>query len=161
MRVLVIGCGNPLCGDDGAGPETVRRLHARGLPEGVECLDAGTDGMAVALRMRGAGEVILVDACRSGGEPGRLTRLDSEAIENLPPVETLNLHAFRWDHALAFARWYLGKDFPASIVVWLVEGGAFEPGTGLSLDVDRGVSELVDRLAERLRERDGDAAATT
>ena len=160
MRVLVIGCGNPLCGDDGAGPETVRRLQARGLPAEVECLDAGTDGMAVAFRMRGAGEVIVVDACRGGGEPGSLTRLGVEVVERLPPVEAVNLHAFRWDHALAFARWHLGDDFPDSVVVWLVEGKAFDPGTGLSPEVDRGVGLLVDRLAESLGVCDGDGGGS-
>lgn len=156
--MLVIGCGNPLCGDDGAGPETVRRLRARGLPEGMECLDAGTDGIAAAFRMRGVGEVILVDACRGGGEPGSLTRLDVAELGNLPAVGAVNLHALRWDHALAFARWYLGADLPESVVVWLVEGVAFEPGGELSPEVDRGVDRLVQLLSDRFHGSDGDAA---
>lgn len=158
VRVLVIGCGNPLCGDDGAGPELVRRLGALGLPDGVECLDSGTDGMAVAFRMRGAEDVILVDACRAEGEPGRFARLAGEALERLPPVEAINLHAFRWDHALAFARWLLGDDYPRSVVVWLVEGADFEPGSGLSPEVDRAVDRLAERIHGLILRRHGDGA---
>ncbi|MFM9196862.1 MAG: hydrogenase maturation protease, partial [Planctomycetia bacterium] len=51
-RTLIIGCGNSLRGDDAAGPVLVRRLSARGLPEGVRCADGGTAGMVVAFQMR-------------------------------------------------------------------------------------------------------------
>ena len=148
---LVIGCGNLLRGDDAVGPVLVRRLLDRGLPDGVEVADGGTSGMDVAFRMRGVGRVVLVDAARSGGgEPGTLYRLDGSDVEQLPALETLNLHSFRWDHALAFARWLLKDDYPDEIVVYLIEAAAFEFGEPLSEPVAAAMERLVDRLLDEL-----------
>ncbi len=153
---LVIGCGNLLRGDDAVGPVLVRRLLDRGLPDGVEVADGGTSGMDVAFRMRGAHRVVLVDAARSGGgesgggEPGTLYRLDGRDVEQLPALETLNLHSFRWDHALAFARWLLKDDYPDEVVVYLIEAAAFEFGEPLSEPVADAMERLVDRLIVEL-----------
>jgi hydrogenase maturation protease len=155
MDVLVIGFGNLLRGDDAAGPVLVRRMRERGLPPGVECADGGTVGMDVVFRMQGRAEVILADACRSGSEPGALFEVPGEELEKLPQPIGINLHSFRWDHAIAFARWLLKEDYPARVTACLVEGASFEPGAPLSATVDRAVDALVDRLLGRLWMRHG------
>ncbi len=146
FHTLVIGCGNILRGDDAAGPVLVRRLWQRGLPPGVRCADGGTGGMDVAFQMRGVPHVVLVDACRSGHRPGSLFRLPGREVEQLPPPRGINLHAFRWDHALAFARWLLKDEYPRQVTVYLIEGEQFEPGGELSPAVDQAVDRLCDLL---------------
>ena len=145
---LIIGCGNLLRGDDAVGPVLVRRLLDRGLPDGVEVADGGTSGMDVAFRMRGAGRVVLVDAAGTGGEPGTLYRLTGVDVESLPPLEGINLHSFRWDHALAFGRWLLKDEYPDDIVVYLIEGGGYELGAPLTPAVESAMECLVDRIVE-------------
>ena len=153
MRTLVIGCGNLLRGDDAAGPVLVRRMEERGLPEGVQCVDGGTGGMDVTFQMRGLPQVILVDACSSGSEPGTLFEIPGHEVENLPSPTGINLHAFRWDHAIAFARWLLKEEYPASVTAYLIEGERFEPGGELSPAVDLAVDRLADLLLARLGSR--------
>ena len=148
-HVLVIGCGNPLRGDDAAGPVLVRRLWDRGLPEGVRCADGGTGGMDVVFQMRGVPEVILVDACRTGSEPGAIFEVPGDEVANLPPLAGINLHAFRWDHALAFARWLLREGRPERVSAILIEGATFDVGAALSPAVDRAIDAVVDRLGMR------------
>lgn len=148
MDVLVIGCGNLLRGDDAAGPELVRRLRERGLPAGVRCIDAGTGGIDAVLQMRGAGEVVLVDACRSGAEPGTVHEAPATAVARTPRAG-IDVHSVRWDHALALAGGLFGDDIPRRITACLVEAASFEPGEPLSPAVDR----AIDGLAERLRAR--------
>ena len=143
---LIIGCGNLLRGDDAVGPVLVRRLLDHGLPPGMEVADGGTSGMDVAFRMRGADRVVLVDASNTGGTPGDIYRLRGEDVEELPPLEGINLHSFRWDHALAFGRWVLKDDYPRDVVVYLVEAESFEFGAALSPAADRAVDELVEML---------------
>jgi hydrogenase maturation protease len=159
MKTLVIGCGNLLRGDDAAGPVLIRRMGDRGLPEGVRCADGGTGGMDVAFQMRGVEHVILVDACTSGSEPGSIFEVPGSEVEHLPPLTGINMHAFRWDHAIAFGRWLLKDEYPANVTAYLIEGEAFEMGEGLSPAVDRAVDQLVDRLLERLGRRPAEAGS--
>lgn len=158
MDVLVIGCGNVLRGDDGIGPEFVRRLVARGLPPGVRCIDAGTAGIDAVLAMRGAAEVIVVDACRSGAGPGTLHEVSASDVAGLPP-RGLDIHAVRWDHAITLARSLLGGAFPPRVMACLVEAASFEPGEPLSPAVDRAIDTLAERLLARFASRPVGAAA--
>jgi hydrogenase maturation protease len=150
-RTLIIGCGNLLRGDDAVGPVLIRHLWERGLPPGVRCADGGTGGMDVAFQMRGVPHVILIDACRSDSEPGALFRLQGSDVEHIP-LAGVNLHAFRWDHALAFARWILKDDYPAHIDVYLIEAEQLIVGAPLSAPVERTMHQLADRLLRELHE---------
>ncbi|MFO0923497.1 MAG: hydrogenase maturation protease [Pirellulales bacterium] len=149
VDVLIIGCGNILRGDDAAGPVFIRRLWEHGLPNHVRCADGGTGGMDVAFQMRGVKQVILIDACDSGSEPGTIFEVPGMEVEQLPPLEGINLHAFRWDHALAFARWLLKEDYPNDVLVYLIEGASYVIGDELSASVSHAVDRLVDRVYRR------------
>ena len=150
VRALIIGCGNLLRGDDAAGPEVVRRLTARGLPDGVGCVDAATAGIDVALAMRSVPHVIVVDACRSGSPPGTLIELSGAEVEQLPSPSGISVHALRWDHALAFARWRLAAEYPARVTVLLIAGERFEYGEPLSSAVEEGIERVCGRILEDL-----------
>jgi hydrogenase maturation protease len=154
MDTLIIGCGNLLRGDDGVGPILIRRLWEIGLPEGVRVADGGTAGMDVAFQMRGADRVIIVDACRTGAAPGTLYRVPGEQLEQLPPPEGINLHAFRWDHALAFGRWLLKDAYPRDITVFLIEGECFDHGAPLSPAVQTQMEALAQWLVTTLNATD-------
>lgn len=141
-RILVIGCGNLLRGDDAFGPILIRRLWEAGLPEGVRCADGGTGGMDVAFQMRGVEKVILIDACRTGAEPGTLFRVPGEQLETPPHPKGMHLHAFRWDHALSFARWLLKDEYPRHIVVFLAEAASLNFGDVLSSEMEEAATRL-------------------
>ncbi len=146
MDTLIIGCGNLLRGDDGVGPILVRHLAEIGTPPGVRLADGGTAGMDVAFNMRGADRVIIVDACQTGSEPGALFKVPGEKLEQLPPLEGINMHAFRWDHALAFGRWLLKEEYPQDIVVYLVEADSLEAGAPLTESVQTTMEQLAQTL---------------
>jgi len=150
-ETLIIGCGNLLRGDDGAGPVLVRHLWEAGLPKGVHCADGGTGGMDVAFQMRGVRKVILVDACRSGSAPGSLFRVPGSELEQLPPLTGINLHCFRWDHALSFAHWLLKDDYPDNITVYLIEASDTGFNDRLTPPVEAAVRRLCTLLLEELR----------
>jgi len=144
-HTLVIGCGNVLCGDDGAGPETIRRAEA-GLSPGVACLDAATVGLAVLEAMRGVDRVIIVDACACAAEPGTVVVVPADEIPAVTAGRPLSLHAIRWTDAVVLARQLLGPAFPARCDAWLVAGAAFAPGDPRTPAVDAAIDRLVARL---------------
>ncbi|MHA6781676.1 hydrogenase maturation protease [Pseudonocardia saturnea] len=146
--VLVVGCGNLLRGDDGLGPVLVRHLWERGVPSGAKLVDGGTAGMDVAFQMRGAERVVIVDAAATGSAPGTLFRVPGAELEELPPLQGLHTHSFRWDHAIAFARWALGSDCPTDITVFLVEVADVALGTELSETATAALEQVIE-IVER------------
>ena len=73
MRVLVAGIGNLFLGDDGFGPEVVRRLVVSGrLPEHVRAVDYGIRGMHLAYDLLdGYDALVIVDALPGAEARGR------------------------------------------------------------------------------------------
>ena len=72
--ILLIGYGNPLCGDDGAGPYVADRLaeDAGGLSSNLECLSVHQLMPELAENISRAGVVVFVDA-ECGRTPGGIT----------------------------------------------------------------------------------------
>nr|WP_308123971.1 hydrogenase maturation protease [Mycolicibacterium xanthum] len=146
--VLIAGCGNLLRGDDGVGPVLIRHLWERGVPDGAKLVDGGTAGMDVAFQMRGARRVVIIDAAATGSAPGTVFRVPGAELAELPPLQGLHTHAFRWDHAIAFARWALADDCPTDITVFLIEAAGVELGADLSEPVTAAMEQVID-LIER------------
>ena len=70
VRLLVLGLGNPLFGDDGVGIEVVARLRARyEWPEDVAVVDGGTLGLRLVPLLEEAERAILVDAIAADAPP--------------------------------------------------------------------------------------------
>jgi hydrogenase maturation protease len=141
-EVLVVGCGNMLRGDDAVGPRLIRRLWENGIPDTARMVDGGTAGMDVAFQMQGARRVVIVDAASTGAEPGTIFRVPGEELAQLPPVDGVHTHSFRWDHALAFAHWLLGPKCPTDVTVFLIEAGQLEPGADLSAPVLKSMQDV-------------------
>lgn len=149
-RVLVVGCGNLLRGDDAVGPIAMRTLWQAGVPDDVRLVDGGTAGMDVAFQMRGAGRVVLIDASSTGAEPGTIYRVPGAELGELPPLDGIHTHAFRWDHALAFGAWLLGPEFPSEVEVFLIEAASVEPGAELTPAVRIAMEQVVATLLAEL-----------
>lgn len=70
-RTLVLGIGNTLLTDEGAGVHSVRRLEAEGdAIEGVSFLDGGTLSFALAGPIAESKALIVIDASELGRPPG-------------------------------------------------------------------------------------------
>lgn len=159
-----IGCGNLMRRDDGVGVVVAQRLAARfaahPVPH-VQAFDCGTAGFEVMYRARGSRALCVIDASKSGAPPGTLHELPGEAVSasSLPGV---NLHEFRWDHALGVGRAIYQEDFPRDVRVWLVEAEDLGYGEGLSPAVEATAEALYKRaltLAARYAAAPASAAA--
>ncbi|OKH62760.1 peptidase M52 [Mycobacterium sp. SWH-M3] len=139
----MVGCGNLLRGDDGVGPILVRHLWERGVPDGARLVDGGTAGMDVAFQMKGAERVVIVDAAATGAAPGTVYKVPGAELAQLPPLQGLHTHSFRWDHAIAFARWALGDACPQAITVFLIEAHNVALGADLSEPVEAAMENVI------------------
>ncbi len=80
-KVIVLGLGNILMGDDGVGPYVIRVLEAAyEIPEEVSVLDLGTPGLDLIPFMAGAEQIVLIDTVRAPGRPGEIRLYDRDEI---------------------------------------------------------------------------------
>ena len=146
----VIGCGNPNRSDDGVGPYVINLLRERDLRTGVSVFDAGTDGMGVMYRARGCRQLILVDARAPEKTPGAIYEVPGGVLERAPN-KSLNLHDFRWDHALFAGRRIYGDEFPKDVTVLLVEAKSLDLGLDLTPEVKKAghiVAQRIEKLCQ-------------
>jgi len=79
---LVLGLGNDLLSDEGAGIHVVRRLAAQGLqlPD-VEFMDGGTLSFTLAPAIEDAAALIVVDTAELNAEPGTVRVFEGTAMD--------------------------------------------------------------------------------
>lgn len=151
--LVVIGCGNLNRTDDAVGVRVVQRLqsHFANRPTSdVRLFDAGTGGMDVMFKARGARELIIVDACSTGSDPGAIFKLPGSEIDTAHEP-TYSLHDFRWDHAVHAGRRIFGADFPTALTVYLIEAGSLELGLDLTAAVAGAVDEVCEHIKRQIR----------
>ena len=142
-KVLVVGIGNALRQDDGAGAAVARRVESSlqgRWPEFLTVITHAGDGLSLMETWEGFRRVVVVDAARSGAKPGTVHRFEV-GDEDLP-VGFFNYssHQFGIAETIALAR-VLGR-LPRRLIVYGIEGAHFGQGEGLSPEVSRGVEEV-------------------
>jgi hydrogenase maturation protease len=78
-KLLVLGVGNPLMGDDGIGLVVARALQRRGIT-GVEIVEAGTPGFGLIDMLSSVREAVLIDAVDAGCAPGAVFWVDPAEV---------------------------------------------------------------------------------
>jgi hydrogenase maturation protease len=163
VRLLVLGLGNVLCGDDGLGAVAVERLTERyEIPEGMSVLDGGTLGLSLLPYVEDAEKVILVDAINAEAPPGSFVRLEGDEVG--PAVAgRLSVHQVGVADLLDAARWR-GR-LPEELVLLGLVPETLEVGLTRSARVEAGLPGLVGRVVDEagrlgfdLRPRSNDAA---
>ncbi|MER6532967.1 hydrogenase maturation protease [Streptomyces sp900105755] len=148
-RVVVVGVGNPLRGDDGVGPAAVEALRGRVPDDTVLAVSDGEPARLLDL-WRDATTVIVVEALRTHpARPGELhTLTPAEAAGHARA--TASTHTFGLGACLALAE-ALGR-MPPRLVVHAVEVADVELGEPLSDPVRSALPELTDRVAATVRQ---------
>jgi len=79
--IAVVGIGNSLLTDDGAGIHTLERFREGNTDDDVCCLDGGTVGLALLDRLAELNGLVALDAMILGKEPGAVTVLMGEDMD--------------------------------------------------------------------------------
>jgi hydrogenase maturation protease len=148
-RILIVGFGNPLMADDGAGPEVVRRLIAGPLPAGVRVEDGGADSLRLPGLWKGEAEVWLVDAVTGGGAQGSIIRLAHDEVLTVPQRHA-TAHALSLPEGL---RW-ISLSYPEMAGVryrlWGIVARRLSLKSGLSEEVGAAVERVVSEILRDL-----------
>ena len=146
---VIVGVGNPLRGDDGAGPAVIRALHRLGLGRSVTLTESGGDAAELLELWDGARQAVVVDAIRSGAPPGSVHVLGHPGREELPSLRGVSVHGLGLATAIGLAR-ELGR-LPSRLTVIGIEAGRCELGAPMSPPVRAGVIQAAQLLSGAFR----------
>ncbi len=79
--IAVVGIGNSLLTDDGAGIHALERFAENNVDNDVICLDGGTVGLALLDRLSNLDGLIVLDAMKLGLRCGTVTVLEGDAMD--------------------------------------------------------------------------------
>lgn len=151
--VLVAGIGNIFAGDDGFGPEVVRRLAEPGqppLPAGVRVVDYGIRGMHLTYDLlEGYDALVIVDALPRGA-PGEITVLEV-GPDDVGRAEDFDPHGMN-PVAVLSGLPALGGELPPTYVVG-VRPESLKSGIGLSVEMTAAVPRAGAAVRELLAAR--------
>lgn len=141
-RVLVLGLGNPVMADDGAGLAALARLQERwDTGSAVEYADGGTWGMRLLPLIQDHDRVLFLDAIHHGAVPGSPIRLEGDAIPRRLGTGKLSPHQVDLQDLLAAAA--LTGRLPGAMIALGVQPERIEMRVGLSPAVEAALDALV------------------
>lgn len=148
MSTLVLGLGNLVHCDDGAGIHAIHRLQKDvRVPTGVVLIDGGTQGLSLLPHISGFRRMLVIDAVDAGETPGTLLRLEGHALANMPGKASVHQMGFS---DLMVAMRLLG-DVPEEVVVLGVQPQSTEWSAELTPPVAKTMDALIDAAISQLR----------
>jgi len=147
-RVVVLGIGNPLCRDDGAGIRVIQELWKKELPQEIHVIDGGTSPDLPSLIEPGVSKLVIVDALRGAKEPGHVYRLelDESHLADQPPE---SLHGLGLLDGLKMMK-MLGTQ-PHEVILTGIEPADTTHGLGLSPLIEARLPALIEAVMNELR----------
>ncbi|HIH88284.1 TPA: hydrogenase maturation protease [Candidatus Bathyarchaeota archaeon] len=145
MRTLIIGVGNLLRTDDGAGIHVINRLNA--LHPEIETVDAAMGSIEIIEAMRGYDTVIIVDAIETTAEPGTIYRVNLTGGEQ-PPTIT-HSHGTDLPTILQLGRQLYPDEMPREIILLAIEAG---DTTTISDEPTRRVRDAISQVVKTIAE---------
>jgi len=146
LNVLVLGLGNILLSDEGVGVKAVEELQNRyDCSDAVEIVDGGTMGLELLPYFEERSHILIVDAVKSGNEPGTVTRIED------PPAflqEKTSPHQIGLPDVLRIAA--ITGSLPRNVILLGIEPKQLSTGLDLSAEVALNLNRLVEMVVEEL-----------
>jgi hydrogenase maturation protease len=140
---LVLGVGNTLLQDDGAGVHAAMQLAARdSAARNLRVLDAGTVGFALLPELEGCDSLLVFDAARAGATSGAVSLREGAAMDAFVRRSHRSVHELGLSDLLDMAR--LSGCLPARRALVGIEPGTIDWGVGCTAAVAGALPAAVD-----------------
>ena len=148
-KTLILGLGNLLRQDEGLGVRAIELLRAGFiLPDTLQTLDGGTLGLSLLPYLKEAKRLLILDAVDSGQLPGKLIRLEGEAIPIALSLK-MSMHQVGLQDLLAAGSF--AEALPERIVLWGIQPQHMDWGIGLTPPVEAALESLVCAAVKELQ----------
>ena len=148
-RILILGVGNILLSDEGAGIWAIQELQSQySFPAEVEILDAGTSGMQLLPWIENRSDLFILDIVREKeAEFGEVLQYNFED----PPAfirKKSTSHQIGLHEVLALAQ--ISNTLPSRIVLFGIKPQSIETGLGLTPQVKTGIQGMIHLVLREL-----------
>ena len=148
MRLLVLGVGNSLMGDQGLGVAVVRQLAGGFVfPPEVAVVDGGAGSLDLLSLVAAAEQAYIIDAIEAGSKPGSIYMFNSEELDSAPAVR---LGQDNMDLLEILQAADMGGDESVATIIGVQPAKNRGFGEGLSREVRAAIPKIVDIIIELL-----------
>ena len=149
MKTVIIGLGNTVLSDDGAGIYVARLLSGRIGSDGVDVFETDAAGMNLMEMLAGSDRAVLVDAILLDDEdPGTVFRLKTDDLRITPRLSSV--HDIDIVTALELGR-QLGLHMPDDVHIFAIQGAdMLTLHEGCTPDVEAVLEPLADEIASMI-----------
>lgn len=150
-RLLIVGLGNPLAGDDGFGSEVIEHLTEQPLPYGVVALEGGDDPFVLLPHLQNAEEIIIVDVIHTGNKPGTVYKIPLNRLVHGKAAFSQHEISLLTLYQLPFTSWHLNLPDGNLLAVEIGEIDVFSEE--LSPPLQALVPVVAERIWKEIRQR--------
>ncbi len=150
-KILVLGLGNTLLGDEGVGVRVIERLATEALAPNVELMDGGTLSFTLAGPIAEADQLIVVDAANLQKESGAVQCFVNEAMDHFIGTGKMSsVHEVSLLDLLSITA--LSSDLPVPRALVGVQPDFVDWSETLTPAVEAGVEQAADQVKKLLKE---------
>ncbi|MFW6415160.1 MAG: HyaD/HybD family hydrogenase maturation endopeptidase [Thermodesulfobacteriota bacterium] len=148
-RILILGVGNILLSDEGAGIRAIQELQRQySFPAEVELMDAGTSGMQLLPWIENRSDLFIIDIVNEEEvEPGGVVQYNYDDPPAFIRTKSTS-HQIGLHEVLAFSQ--MSNTLPSRIVLFGIRPLSFDTGLELSMQVNKGLQELIQMIVKEL-----------
>ncbi len=151
-EIIIVGIGNTLMSDDGAGVFAVQELDKRyEFAENVELLDGGTKGLELLPFVEGKKKMLFIDAVNFNEKAGTVGELTQQEIPDYFATK-LSVHQIALPDLIGAGK-LLGT-LPEEYHLIGIQPESIEPGYGMTEPVTKEFESLLSRVIDKLKEWD-------
>ena len=145
-KTAVIGLGNTLLSDEGAGLHALRLLEDRlNEKKNVDLVEAGICGMNLLHQFEDREKIIFIDAGNCGVNPGEFRRFHRDEVNSLKKNPGHSLHEFDLIALIDLAR-KMDEKKNIEVVIYCIQPAEIKIGERLSPVVEATLPILVEQV---------------
>ena len=150
-KYLVLGVGNTLLGDDGAGVHVAKVLESRAdLSSRIKIIDGGTLGLSLLPEVEDAAGLIVIDAAELNEPPGTIRLYENEAMDRHLSGKKTTVHEVAVADLLTAAT--LTGHAPQERALVAIQPESIDWGLELSMSVRPAINDAADVVASVIEE---------
>jgi len=146
-KILILGLGNILLGDEGLGVWIAQQLSSQSLPDEIEVIDGGTAGYELLNLLEGRDKVIIIDAVKTEDKPGSVYKMDLSVLQEDTTMQ-LSLHQFGLKNVFKMAS--LMDINPEVTLVGVVPKDYQKYHIGLSEDLEKVIPLVIETILQEI-----------